>query len=134
MDASMFASLGVIKEGNKSIFRESPQSSPKASKRAKSLKASKSSPIFKSLTPLLSRRGSDGDSRVTMRRSASPTRVSERPFLSRIVSTDSSSFDQFESIDCSTTAMRKMSSEGVRDLQLGINFLKTYFDFMPLVP
>ena len=35
MDASMFASLGVIREANKSIFRESPASS----RRAKSLKA-----------------------------------------------------------------------------------------------
>ena len=101
----MFASLGVIEEGNKSIYRESPQSS----KRTKSLKASRS---FKSLTPLLSRKNTEADPRVTMRHSASPTKASDRSFLSRISSTGSS-FDQFESFETPLTA-RSVSSEGVR--------------------
>ena len=112
MDASMFASLGVIKEANKSIFRESPASS----RRAKSLKATRS---FKSLTPLLSRKNKDEDSRVTMRHSASPTIASERPFLSRISSTNTS-LDLFESFDHSCTSgtatFRSVSSEGVREI------------------
>jgi hypothetical protein len=112
MDASMFASLGVIKEANKSIFRESPASS----RRAKSLKATKS---FKSLTPLLSRKNQDEDSRVTMRHSASPTIASERPFLSRISSTNTT-LDLFESFDqsctSSTATFRSVSSEGVSEI------------------
>ena len=106
----MFASLGVIKEANQSIFRDTP-SSPK---RTKSLKVSKS---FKSLTPLLSRKNKSDDSRVTMRHSASPTSVSERPFLSRL-STNDSTLDIFESFDSvsssSNVVFRSLSSGGVR--------------------
>ena len=87
----MFASLGVIKETEKSVCTQSPISS----RRAKSLKSSMS---FKSLTPLLARKTVDDDSRIIMRRSLSPTCVSGRPFLSSMTS-ENPSLDIFQSFD-----------------------------------